>query len=54
MFIILSGYYYDDNIVGEHTENWTFLSLTEQVIYNGGVHDSRMSDWLKQKIYSAI
>lgn len=43
MFIILSGYYYDDNIVGEHTENWTFLSLTEQVIYNGGVHDSRMS-----------
>ena len=54
MFIILSDYYYVDNIIRENTENWTFLSLTEQVIYNGGVYDSCMSDWLQQKIYSAI
>ena len=31
MFIILSEYHYVDNIIREHTENWTFLSLTEQV-----------------------
>ena len=42
------------NIIREGTENWTFLSLTEQVIYNGAVHDSCMPDWLKKKIYSAI
>ena len=43
MFILLSEYYYADNIVTDHTENWPFLSLTEQVIYNGGVYDSCMS-----------
>ena len=32
------------NIIREDTENWTFLSLTEQVIYNGAVHDSCMPD----------
>lgn len=40
----VSEYYYVDNIIREHTENWTFLSLTEQVICNVGVHDSCMSD----------